>query len=534
MNKKIIYISDFFLEQIKGGGELVDDCLMRHLEESGYIVEKKRCSLLQKEDLKQDAFFIVSNFVSLPDDLKKNLENKQYAIFEHDHKYIIERNPSSYPDFQVPPSRLVNISFYRNATAIFAQSNLHASVIKKNIKTGHVVNLGCSLWSKEHLNVLRNNINKDKCSKYAVLDSDNPVKGRAQAQAVCKKNNLEYDLIGSSEYERFIEQLSYKKGLVFFSPQVLESFCRLVVEARILGCELITNKYNGCTSEKWFKEYKGEELLNFIEEQQDKVVQKVVEQIEGNQLSSNEGDITVILNSYRRPYNLNMQLQSIRRQTTSPKEVWLWVNAHEDNKNWDYSELGIDKIFNNDYNWKFYGRFAAALLADTEYIAIFDDDTIPGKKWFESCLEIMKKQEGILGSAGVLLKAPYYVHHDRCGWPTQNEATTEVDLVGHAWFFKREWLQYLWREKPTTWDNGEDIQFSYLAQKYGNIKTFCPPHPAGDIDLYGSVMGNELGIDVKATSTNSVISHQQFFAERDAVVQNAIKNGWKTVNKVKL
>ena len=71
------------------------------------------------------------------------------------------------------------------------------------------------------------------------------------------------------------------------------------------------------------------------------------------------------------------------------------------------------------------------------------------------------------------------------------------------------------REKPTTWDNGEDIQFSYLARKYGNIQTYCPPHPPEDRSLHGSILGNELGIDVKATSTNQAVSHQRFFNERD-------------------
>ena len=142
----------------------------------------------------------------------------------------------------------------------------------------------------------------------------------------------------------------------------------------------------------------------------------------------------------------------------------------------------------------------------------------------------METNEGIQGSAGIILKNnQYYMDHDRCGWPTQNTTSQRVDLVGHAWFFKRDWLQYLWREKPFTWDNGEDIQFSYLAQKYGAINTYCPPHPPQDLSLHGSTRGNELGIDSKATSTNQAISHQQFFHERDLCVQNAINNGWKTV-----
>jgi hypothetical protein len=194
----------------------------------------------------------------------------------------------------------------------------------------------------------------------------------------------------------------------------------------------------------------------------------------------------------------------------------------------------VDKVFHNDHNWKFYGRFAAALLSDEEYVAIFDDDTVPGSRWFENCLTTMDTHEGILGSAGIILNDYHYVKHDRCGWPTQNPEVEEVDLVGHAWFFKRDWLQYLWKEKPPTWDNGEDIQFAYSAKTYGGIKTFCPPHPPNNRDLHGSILGNELGIDSKATSNNNETTHQQFFSERDMCVIHGIKNGWQTVRGVKI
>jgi len=245
--------------------------------------------------------------------------------------------------------------------------------------------------------------------------------------------------------------------------------------------------------------------------------------------------ITAILNVYRRPNNLEMQVKSISNQSIKPNQIWIWRNHHEDSSNLNLSSIaGVDRWMNSNYNWKFYGRFAAALLADTEYVAIFDDDTIPGKDWFKNCLETMQTSEGILGSAGVILNSKLYMDHARSGWAAKNEKIERVDLVGHAWFFKREWLKYLWMEKPFTWDNGEDIQFSYLAQKYGGIQTYCPPHPKSNLMLHGSIMGERLGTDSKATSTGINVSFQQFFSERDLCVQNAIKNGWKTVKEVNL
>ena len=101
--------------------------------------------------------------------------------------------------------------------------------------------------------------------------------------------------------------------------------------------------------------------------------------------------------------------QDSRNQTIPPKQIWLWINKHQDNDGFDFDSLNVDRIFHNDYNWKFYGRFAAALLADTEYVALYDDDTIPGSQWHENCLQTMGTHEGILGSAGIILKSKEYI-----------------------------------------------------------------------------------------------------------------------------
>jgi hypothetical protein len=529
---RIAFVSDFFLEDgIIGGAELVNDCLIRHLEKRGHEVEVYRSH--EFRDVTQHEFFIVSNFVNMPEQVKASLYDKSYILYEHDHKYLRSRNPSIFPDFKAPRNEIINEKFYRSAKAVFCQSQIHADVVRKNLAIRNVISTGCSLWHQKQLDVLRQHCNVEKQSKYAILDSQNVIKGTPEAERYCIQNDLAYEKIPFSGFEKFIQNLSTFEGLVFF-PKTLETFCRVVMEARMVGCKLITNDWNGCTHEEWFPHYKGEALIDFVESKQEEVVDKVCHVLSSSFTNAEPEDITVILNCYRRPYNLRMQIDSLRSQTKPPKEIWLWVNQHEDNENFSFDTLGLDKIFHNDHNWKFYGRFAGALLADTEYVAIFDDDTVPGSKWFENCLNTMEEKEGILGSAGVILDDKYYVRHERCGWPKHNEEAREVDLVGHAWFFKRDWLQYLWREKPPTWDNGEDMHFSYSAQKYGGVKTYCPPHPTSDAEMHGSVMGNELGIDEKATSNNNETSHQQFFTERDFCVQEALRKGWKTVRGVKL
>ena len=529
---KIAFVSDFFLaDGVAGGAELVNDCLVQHLRDRDYTVETYRSN--EFTDVSRHDFFIISNFINLSEETKEALLKKSYMIYEHDHKYLKNRNPSVFPNFKAPSHMIINEKFYRCAKAVFCQSEIHAEVVRKNLSIRNVINAGCSLWHKEHLDTLRKHTGKEKKPVYAIMSSQNPIKGTSEAENYCLQNNMPHEKIPFSEFDQFIETLSSYAGLVFF-PKTLETFCRAVMEARMVGCKLVTNDWNGCTHEEWFPDYKGEALIDFVESKQEEVVDKVCHVMSGLVTNLEPEDITVILNCYRRPYNLRMQIDALRSQTKPPKEIWLWVNQHPDNEGFSFDSLGVDKIFKNDYNWKFYGRFAGALLVDTEYVAIFDDDTIPGSKWFENCLDTMDISEGIMGSAGIILDDKYYVCHERSGWATQNPETTEVDLVGHAWFFKRDWLQYLWREKPPTWDNGEDMHFSYAAQKYGGIKTYCPPHPPEDRELHGSIMGNELGIDDKATSNNNETSHQQFFNERDFCVQEALRKGWQTVRGVKL
>ena len=245
--------------------------------------------------------------------------------------------------------------------------------------------------------------------------------------------------------------------------------------------------------------------------------------------------ITAILNCYRRPQNLQPQIQAILKQTVAPTEIWVWKNYHPDQDSFDWSafnmyarQAGI-RVIESNYNWKYCGRFAAACLVDTEYTAIFDDDTICGSEWFENCLTCMKNQEGIYGGVGVNLHTnSTYQPNTRFGWVSGNLEPVEVDLVGHAWFFKSEYIKYMWMEKPA-WANGEDMHFSAMAQIHGGVKTYVPPHPPSYKECWSSLYGVQLGVDEVASS--AIRNHQQFYKERNEVVERLVGLGWKTVKQ---
>ena len=141
---KIAFVSDFFLvDGVIGGAELVNDCLIKHLQDRDYTVEVYRSN--EFKDTSRHDFFIISNFVNLSEEVKEALLEKSYMIYEHDHKYLKNRNPSVFPDFKAPSHMIINEKFYRCAKAVFCQSELHAEVVKKNLSIRNVINAGCSL-----------------------------------------------------------------------------------------------------------------------------------------------------------------------------------------------------------------------------------------------------------------------------------------------------------------------------------------------------------------------------------------------------
>ncbi|WP_114785920.1 glycosyltransferase family 2 protein [Vibrio tetraodonis] len=244
-------------------------------------------------------------------------------------------------------------------------------------------------------------------------------------------------------------------------------------------------------------------------------------------VENNSPRIAVVLNAFKRTQYLPLQVEAIEGQTIKPDKIYLWHNFGESLPDEIKHQCIIAECSENLGVW---ARFAYALNIDADYICVFDDDTIPGNRWFENCLQTMETHEGLLGTRGLrFLSSKRYHPFESYGWGKgdSNEETQQVDIVGHAWFFKREWLAAFWSELPPSNASkiaGEDIHFSYALQKYLGISTYVPPHPINDKSLWGSLpeYGEKLGTD------NAAISSSQTALNRfDIALQYYVRNGFQ-------
>jgi len=238
--------------------------------------------------------------------------------------------------------------------------------------------------------------------------------------------------------------------------------------------------------------------------------------------------VTVVLNGYKRGQHLEKQLEAVKKQSFRPKEIMLWQNAGED---FDPEIAGKTTWASCNKNFGVWARFAYALNAKTEYVCVFDDDTIPGKRWLENCHRTIQEHEGLLGTIGVVYHTPQSYHPmHRVGWAEPNEKTERVDIVGHSWFFKREWLSTFWRELPEL-DHpmivGEDMHFSVMLQKYLGLNTYVPPHPKDNKELWGSLPDTawSIGQDNAALSMN--MDNVHLMSEQ---LKKYTTNGFKIIN----
>lgn len=217
-------------------------------------------------------------------------------------------------------------------------------------------------------------------------------------------------------------------------------------------------------------------------------------------------DVTIVLNSYRRLHTLETQLVAIKAQTYPVKDIMLWQNYHDSNNDNKISNFAYDNTKNAKCNHNFgvWARFSYALNATTKYVCVIDDDTIPGSRWIENCIETMKTHRGLLGCRGVRMSCSDFKNYPSCKYEGihRNDKVEQVDIMGHSWFFEKDWLRYYWLEAPNVLPKhgGEDMHFSYAIQKNLNLNTYVPPQPMDNREMWGSLNPSEYGEDMVATS----------------------------------
>lgn len=276
----IIFISDYFLEEITGGAELNDFELINLLSSKNILVKKKKSADVDDVFISDniESFFIISNFTQVRRKCLDLIENKaKYIIYEHDHKYVLSRNPGLYENYKVPKQQIINENFYLNAKAILCQSSYQENIIKRNIEEAKTINLSGNIWSIESLDLLEKLSFSNKSDLCSIVDSSNWHKNTKGCLKYCIENKIKFDLVKEKKYLKFLESVS-KNGKIIFLPKTPETLSRIVVESRMMNISVITNDKVGATYEDWFH-MKGSNLIAYMRDKRQEILLKILELI---------------------------------------------------------------------------------------------------------------------------------------------------------------------------------------------------------------------------------------------------------------
>ena len=270
----VIFVADMFADQYPGGAELTTEALVNS---SNLKVCKINSSDITMEilGLGVEKYWIFTNFSALNGDLIPSIiANLRYSVVEYDFKYCVYRSPEKHQATTGSPcdchdqmqGKMVSALFF-GAESIFWMSSKQKDVYHKYFpfleKRRNIIL--SSIFSEDTLRListLRASGN-ERSEAYLIVGSNSWIKGTDSAVAYCEENNLEYESVSGLSHRALLEKMSLSKGLVFL-PLGGDTCPRTVIEAKLLGCDLILNDNVLHKDESWFATDDPRETVDWI------------------------------------------------------------------------------------------------------------------------------------------------------------------------------------------------------------------------------------------------------------------------------
>lgn len=262
MEKQIIFVADLFAEQYAGGAELTSDAL---IEASPTLVKKVHAKNLTVEFLQQnvDAFWIFGNFSSINWSLIPVIAaNLRYAVLEYDYKFCLHRSIEKHKhetgqecDCHKRQLGQMVAGFYQAADAIFWMSEQQRARYTERFpnmlghRNSHVLS---SVFDSRFFDKIKHLKSKTSDrSGWIVLGSQSWIKGYEDAVKWCEDNGKKFQSYWDVPYEELLDVMSRSEGFVYL-PRGGDTCPRMVIEAKLLGCEVVTSDNVQHASEKWW------------------------------------------------------------------------------------------------------------------------------------------------------------------------------------------------------------------------------------------------------------------------------------------
>ncbi|MAE82086.1 MAG: hypothetical protein CMB80_05080 [Flammeovirgaceae bacterium] len=260
---EVVVVADLFKEDYVGGAELTTEAL---IESSPLKVYKLRSKDVNLQLLEQghSKYWIFGNFSGLNLDLIPTIvSNMNYSILEYDYKFCRYRSPEKHESLTNAPcdcredmhGKMVSAFMY-GAKSLWwmseRQQKRYTDMFpfleeRENWVLSSVFDNAFFITLK----LLKEKYKDQEKKGWLVLGSESWIKGTDAAIQWCVENEKEFDVIVNWPYEKVLEELAQAEGFVYL-PLGGDTCPRMVIEAKLLGCDLNFNDNVEHRHETWF------------------------------------------------------------------------------------------------------------------------------------------------------------------------------------------------------------------------------------------------------------------------------------------
>ena len=361
----IIFVSDYFVEDHRGGAELTSEALIK---DCSLFVTKIHSRDVSKSfiDSNKEHFWIFGNFTEIKESLLIYIsQNLKYAIIEYDYKFCKWRSIQKHEFIEnicdckeSSKGKMVSILYYGAKSLWFMSTGQrdifieHYPFLKKNSR------VLSSVFANETLTYIQklNQHIKKKNNKWIILNSQSWIKGLADCVRYARKNNLEYELVSGLAHKDMLKKMAESHGLIFL-PKGHDTCPRFVIEAKLLGCELILNDYVQHKDEEWFAD--KDKLIPYLQNRTSIFWNEVLSHIYDNRYlkeheshCKNDSRFIIVMPTYNAEEWTEKTIQSVKNQTHQNFLCYIINDCSTDNTLKAIKQnIGDDKRFvvlNND------------------------------------------------------------------------------------------------------------------------------------------------------------------------------------------
>jgi|TARA_R110000851_G_scaffold333345_2_gene512202 hypothetical protein len=258
--KKFIFVADMFEEQYAGGAEITTESI---IEERVKDIIKVNSHMVSEEFINNnvDKYWFFCNFANLDNGLKLKICKKlNYSIIEYDYKFCKYRSIEKHKMIENKDCNCtedmvgkINLAFYGYAKKTWFMSEKQRNIFLNKIRTIKKENtvILSSIFRIGDLRFIGSIRDNEKNDKYLILNSSSWIKDTKGCVEYAKLNNLNYELVKDLPYHELLIKMSCSKGLIF-RPLGGDTCPRIVIEAKLLGCDLMLNDNVQHRDEEWF------------------------------------------------------------------------------------------------------------------------------------------------------------------------------------------------------------------------------------------------------------------------------------------